>query len=199
MHHNRASLALRSVRRRHLLAGLDGGVPDDLHLFGLHEATLCGDEPQLNGFARLGFDVVCRRSSRCRAEAVAPGIQSAEHEQQLLTGGALVRYAPWPLHLNFWLLGLIVSAVLSIAWFLPRHAQSEQPAPVAPSRLDHASRSARCVRDGHSCGDGRVHAGAVVLAMGAQIAHQLVGSDNALVIGAMLSVSALVIGVVRCS
>jgi hypothetical protein len=35
--------------------------------------------------------------------------------------------------------------------------------------------------------------------MGAQIAHQLVGSDNALVIGAMLSVSALVIGVVRCS
>jgi MFS family permease len=131
------------------------------------------------------------RASSITTAATATGLALAT-----LAGGALVQYAPSPLHLNYWLLAVIVSAVLGLAWFLPRHVAGEDPQPwrlrglTIPRGLRGIfATSALAVTAAYTLGS-------VVLAMGAQIAHQLVGSDNVLVTGAVLSVSAVVIGAV---
>jgi MFS family permease len=131
------------------------------------------------------------RASSITTAATATGLALAT-----LAGGALVQYAPFPLHLNYWLLAVIVTAVLGLAWFLPRHVPNEDSRPwrlrglTIPRGLRGVfATSALAVTAAYTLGS-------VVLAMGAQIAHQLVGSDNVLVIGATLSVSAVVIGLV---
>ena len=86
--------------------------------------------------------------------------------------------------------------MLALAWFLPRHVVGENSQPwrlrglTIPRGLRGIfATSALAVTAAYSLGS-------VVLAMGAQIAHQLVGSDNVAVTGAILSISAVVIGVV---
>ena len=44
--------------------------------------------------------------------AQATGLASAT-----LIGGALIQYAPFPTHLNFWALFVVLAAVLVAAWF----------------------------------------------------------------------------------
>jgi hypothetical protein len=107
-----------------------------------------------------------------------------------------VQYAPFPLHLNYWLLAVIVAAVLVLAWFLPRPAAG---ADVTPWRLRGLTipRGLRGVFATSALAVTAAYTlGSVVLAMGASIAHQLVGSDNVLVTGAILAISAVAIGVV---
>ena len=131
------------------------------------------------------------RASSITTAATATGLALAT-----LAGGALVQYAPFPLHLDYWLLAVIVTVVLALAWFLPRHVAGESTQPwrlrglTIPRGLRGVfATAALAVTAAYTLGS-------VVLAMGAQIASQLVGSDNVLVTGAMLSVSAVVIGVV---
>jgi MFS family permease len=131
------------------------------------------------------------RASSITTAATATGLALAT-----LVGGALVQYAPYPLHLDYWVLAVIVAGVLVLAWFLPRHLPDED---VAPWRLRGLT-VPRGLRGTFATAVLAVSAayalGSVVLAMGAQIARQLVGSTNVLVTGALLSVSAVVIGVV---
>ncbi|GAA3551524.1 MFS transporter [Microlunatus spumicola] len=113
-----------------------------------------------------------------------------------LVGGALVQYAPYPLHLDYWVLAVVVAGVLALAWFLPAHVAPEDPRPwrlrgltVPPGLRGTFATAVLAVSAAYALGS-------VVLAMGAQIARQLVGSTNVLVTGGLLSVSAVVIGVV---
>ncbi len=131
------------------------------------------------------------RASSITTAATATGLALAT-----LVGGALVQYAPYPLHLDYWVLAVIVALVLVVAWFLPRHVATENPRPwrlrglTVPRGLRGTfATSVLAVSAAYTLGS-------VVLAMGAQIAHQLVGSANVLVTGSMLSVSAIAIGVV---
>jgi len=131
------------------------------------------------------------RASSVTTAATATGLALAT-----LVGGALVQYAPFPLHLDYWVLAVVVAGVLLLAWFLPRHLPDQD---ARPWRLRGLT-VPRGLRGTFATAVLAVSAayavGAVVLAMGAQIARQLVGSTNVLVTGAMLSVSAVVIGVV---
>jgi len=131
------------------------------------------------------------RASSITTAATATGLALAT-----LVGGALVQYAPYPLHLDYWVLAVVVAGVLVLAWSLPRHVAPEDPRPWRPRGLTVPRGLGGTFATAVLAVSAAYALGSVVLAMGAQIARQLVGSTNVLVTGGLLSVSAVVIGVV---
>ena len=132
-----------------------------------------------------------RRASSTTTAATATGLALAT-----VVGGALVQYAPWPLHLSFWVLTAITAIVAVFAAALPRHTRDEAAGPWRP-RLPRMPRGERPSFVAGTLGISAAYAmGAIFLALGAQIARDLVGSDNVFVDGAIISLSAVVIGVV---
>jgi Major Facilitator Superfamily len=132
-----------------------------------------------------------KRSSSVTTAATALGLVLAT-----VVGGGLIQYAPFPTHLNFWVLSAVIATVFGAAWFLPRHVAVGSPdrwrprAPYIPHglRLLFAT-SALAVTAAYA-------SGALMLSLGAEIGRDLVGSDNALVTGLAISLSAATIGLV---
>ncbi|GAA4685161.1 MFS transporter [Frondihabitans cladoniiphilus] len=112
-----------------------------------------------------------------------------------LVGGALVQYAPFPLHLTYWVLFVVEALVFALVWRLPRDRDAEAPrwrprgVSVPRALWGPVAAAALCVSASYSLG-------AVILSQGASIGVQLVGSSNALMTGALLAISMLVIGIV---
>jgi MFS family permease len=132
-----------------------------------------------------------RRASSTTTAATATGLALAT-----IVGGALVQYAPWPLHLSFWVLTALTAVVAVFAAALPRHTRDEASGPWRP-RLPRMPRDERPSFVAGALGISAAYAmGAIFLALGAQIARDLVGSDNVFVDGAIIALSAVVIGVV---
>lgn len=130
------------------------------------------------------------RAGSVTTAATATGLALAT-----LVGGALVEHAPAPRHLAFVVLGVVTLATAVLVGFLPRAGgpATERWRPRRP----HLPRGARRLFSAGTLGIAGAYAlGAVYLALGAQIAHDLVGSTDALVSGAVISVSAVVIGAV---
>jgi predicted MFS family arabinose efflux permease len=131
-----------------------------------------------------------------RANSIATAATCVGLALAVLAGGALIQYAPFPMHLNFWVLCAVIALMFGAAWFLPRHTRDDDGARWRPSaiavprsiRLIFAT-SAMAVTAGYSIG-------AILLSVGASIARELIGSGNALVNGAALALFALVSGVV---
>jgi MFS family permease len=131
------------------------------------------------------------RASSTTTAATATGLALAT-----LVGGALVQYAPQPAHLTFWVLTAATVVIGAIAWFFPRHTPDEAAGRWRPRTLVVPAGARRPFAAG-TLGISTAYAmGAVFLALGAQIARQLIHSDNALVDGAVISISAVMIGVV---
>src|SRR6202049_621884 len=67
--------------------------------------------------ALLEFSVAGQetRASSINTLAQAVGIVLAT-----IVGGALIQYAPYPTHLNFWVLLVVLAILFAFAWFLPR-------------------------------------------------------------------------------
>jgi MFS family permease len=127
-----------------------------------------------------------QRASTVATVATALGFACAT-----LIGGALIEYAPFPLHLNFWVLFAVLAALFGAAWFLPRHSRLETPGPWRPGSLHVPralvrpfARSALAVTAAFSLG-------AIVMSLGAQIARDVVGSANALVNGGAIALLAV--------
>lgn len=129
------------------------------------------------------------RASSATTASTATGLALAT-----LVGGALVQHAPAPMHLTFWVLLSVTLAGGVLTWFMPRHTRDETSAPWRP----RAPRVPRAVRRPFAAGtlavSGAYALGSITLALGAQIARDLVGSEDAFVNGAILSVSAVAIG-----
>jgi hypothetical protein len=134
-------------------------------------------------------------SSR-RAALIATVAQAAGFAAAFLVGGALIAYAPWPTRLSFWVLAMLVAALLAATWFLPRHTSTDMSVvwrprlPFVPSdvRKTFATASVAMMT-------AYTH-GVLILSLGGQVAHDLIGSPNALVNGAVLSLFAIVSGAV---
>lgn len=131
-----------------------------------------------------------KRASSLITVAQAVGLAAAT-----LSAGALIEYAPFPTRLNFWVLFIVLAAVFVAAWFLPRHTSGETSgrwhfkAPSIPKGLRQVfAMSSTAILTAYVVG-------ALVLSLGAQIAHDLVGSANTLVNGAAISLFAVVWGV----
>lgn len=146
--------------------------------------------PATAAMVELGGPSRAQRASSVTTAATATGLALAT-----LVGGALVQYAPQPRHLTFWVLFVVTVAVGVLAWFLPRSgvrsAERWRPRALHLPRDNRVGFAAGAfgLAAAYSCGS-------VFLALGAQIARELIRSDNALVDGAVISVSAVVIGVV---
>ncbi len=134
-----------------------------------------------------------------RAGAITTAAQSLGLALALLVGGALIECAPLPARLNFWVLSVVIAAVFVATWFLPRHTSGEASGrwrpkiPSVPKTLYRIfATSTVSVTIGYALG-------AVMMSLGAQIAHDLIGSANHLVNGAALSLLALTSGIVAIS
>jgi MFS family permease len=131
-----------------------------------------------------------------RASSIATAATAAGLALATLVGGGLIEYAPYPTHLNFWLLFIVLAGLFGAAWFLPRHVPAQaskrwQPGAVRVPRhlvkIFVASAIAMTAAYAH---------GVTMLALGAQIARDLVGSGNALANGAAIASFAIVTGIV---
>ncbi|MFD8421780.1 MFS transporter [Streptomyces sp. NPDC059466] len=130
-----------------------------------------------------------------RAGSIGTAISSSGIALAMLVGGALTQYAPFPLHLNFFVLAAVIAVVVCFVAGMPHHTANETStrwrvrAIVIP-RGNRGVFAAGAVAFASS-----FLLGAIVLPLGAKIAHQLAGSTNALVTGALLSVFAAFIAI----
>ncbi|MCP3705646.1 MFS transporter [Paraburkholderia sp. CNPSo 3274] len=131
-----------------------------------------------------------------RASVVATAAQAAGFAAALIVGGALTQYAPWPLHLAFWLLALLIAALFTVTWFLPLQAEQDAAGGWTPSlpSVPQSARKAFMVA-AFAMITAYTH-GVMILSLGGQIAHDLVRSPNTLVNGSILAVFAITSGVV---
>jgi MFS family permease len=139
-------------------------------------------------FSRCGIDP--NRAARITTVSQATGFASA-----LLLGGALTEYAPWPTRLSFWVLAALLSLLFAATWFMPRQTTGviSRWRPAVPS-IPKPVRKAFVIA-ALAMMTAYTH-GVLVLSLGGQVAHDLVGSPNAFVNGAVLSVFPIVLGAV---
>jgi MFS family permease len=130
-----------------------------------------------------------------RAASITAAAQAFGFAAALLLGGTLTQYAPWPIHLSFWVLFVLIALLLAATCFLPRHVGGQASGrwrpkvPAIPHRLWMAfAVAAIAVTTAYTHG-------VLILSLGGQVARNLVGSPNALVNGAALSLFAITSGV----
>lgn len=134
----------------------------------------------------FGTDAQVRRAASVTAIAQAFGFAAA-----LLVGGALTQYAPWPMHLSFWVLFALLVVLFVAVWHLPRHVGTRATrkwrprTPSVPSVLRPAfAIAALAVTTAYTHG-------VLILSLGGQVARDVIGSPNALVNGAVLAIFAI--------
>ncbi len=124
------------------------------------------------------------------ASAVTTAAQAVGFGLALVLGGALIEYAPFPMRLNFWVLFAVLLLLFAATWFMPRPAKGQvlrawrPKLPFIPAELRRVFIiSATAVTAAYTHG-------VMILSLGSQVAHDLVGSSNVLVNGAALSLFA---------
>jgi MFS family permease len=131
------------------------------------------------------------RASSINTVGQAVGIAAAT-----IVGGALIQYAPYSVHLNFWVLWVVLAILLAAAWFLPR-TESKNRAGHWQPKLPSIPRGIRKIFAASALAAASGYAiGGLMMSLGAQIAHDLVGSDNAFVNGVAIALFAVAAGVV---
>jgi MFS family permease len=129
-----------------------------------------------------------KRASAITTASTAVGLMLA-----LLVGGALIQYAPLPTHLNFVVLSVVVAVVAGFAWFLPRHTADEARGRWRPRGITVPRGIRRFFLIGAVSVTAAYGVGVIVLSLGADIAQELIQSDNTLVNGAVLALNAAAI------
>jgi predicted MFS family arabinose efflux permease len=135
------------------------------------------------------------RAGRAKdAALVTMGAQATGFAAALLLGGALTQYGPWPTRLCFWILAVLLFILLVGTWFLPRHAAGAAVRD-RRSRMPSVPRHVRRVFALSSTAMMAAYAfGVLVLSLGGQVAHDLIGSPNAFLNGVVLAVFPVVMG-----
>jgi predicted MFS family arabinose efflux permease len=134
-----------------------------------------------------------------RAASLTMTAQAGGFICALLLGGALTQYGPWPTHLCFLGLAVVLAAAIIAMWFLPRHRIGDARASKAdggwrsrmPSVPKHMRRAfamtSTAIMVAYSFG-------VLVLSLGGQVEHDLIGSPNALLNGAVMALFPIVLG-----
>ena len=135
----------------------------------------------------------CHGQDARRAASLTMLAQAGGFAAALLLGGALIQYGPWPTRLCFWVLAVLLAALLVSAWFLQRQAsgpasgdwRSRLPSVPKPMRRTFATTAAAMMVS--------YTFGVLVLSLGGQVEHDLIGSSNALVNGAVMALFPIVL------
>ncbi len=125
-----------------------------------------------------------------RAAAATNVAQAIGFVIALVLGGTLIQYLPWPLRLNFLALAAVIAVLIAAVWFLPQGVAAggrwSPRVPFVPADIRIAFITAALAL---ACA---FASGASLLSLGGQVAHDLVGSDNAVISGAILASFAIV-------
>src|SRR6266852_8602798 len=131
-----------------------------------------------------------------RAALVTMGAQAIGFTAALLLGGALTEYGPWPTRLCFWILAVLLLTLLAATWFLPRHTVDDAGGD-RRSRMPSVPKDVRRAFAVSSTAMVAAYSfGVLVLSLGGQVAHDLIGSPNAFLNGAVLSLFPIILGVI---
>jgi len=130
------------------------------------------------------------------AASVTMAAQAIGFAVALLLGGALAEYGPWPTRLCFWVLALFLIVLLTATWFLPRHTVGD----AGGDRRSRMPSVPKHVRRAFAVSSTAMVAaytfGVLVLSLGGQVEHDLIGSPNAFLNGAVLSLFPIVMGAI---
>src|SRR5258705_617483 len=130
------------------------------------------------------------------AAVVTMGAQAIGFAAALLLGGALTEYGPWPMRLCFWVLAFFLIVLLIGTWLLPRHTSGNSGGDWR-SRMPSVPKNVRRAFAMSSTAMVAAYTfGVLVLSLGGQVEHDLIGSPNAFLNGAVLSLFPIVMGVV---
>ncbi len=133
------------------------------------------------------------------AGSITTAAQSLGLALATLVGGALIEYAPFPTRLNFWLLFTVIATIFSATWFLPHHVFTEVSGPWRP-KIPRVPRSLYRVFVTSTVAITIGYAlGGIMMSLGAQIAHDLIGSNNRFINGAAMSLLAVTSGLIAIS
>jgi predicted MFS family arabinose efflux permease len=144
--------------------------------------------PSTAAILEFGSRQDARRAASLTMTAQAGGFAAA-----LLIGGALTEYAPWPTRLCFWVLAVLLAALMIATWFLPRDTFGRETGtwrsrmPFVPKGIRRAfvtAASAMMVA---------YTFGVLVLSLGGQVEHDLIGSPNTLLNGTVLALFPVVV------
>jgi MFS family permease len=130
------------------------------------------------------------------AASVTMAAQAIGFAVALLVGGALTEYGPWPTRLCFWVLFLFLMLLLTATWFLPRHTVGDAGG-VWRTRMPSVPKDLRWAFAVSSTAMVAAYTfGVLVLSLGGQIEHDLIGSSNAFLNSAVLSLFPIVMGAI---
>src|SRR5258705_5521857 len=130
------------------------------------------------------------------AALVTMGAQAIGFAAALLLGGALTEYGPWPTRLCFWILALFLIILLIGTWLLPRHTTGGAGGD-SRSRMPSVPKDVRRAFAGSSTAIVAAYTfGVLVLSLGGQVEHELIGSPNAFLNSAILSLFPIVMGAI---
>jgi MFS family permease len=128
------------------------------------------------------------------AASVTMAAQAIGFVAALLFGGALTEYGPWPTRLCFWVLVVFLIVLLIGTWLLPRHT-SGGPGGDWRSRLPSVPKEVRRAFAVSSTAMVASYTfGVLVLSLGGQVEHDLIGSPNAFLNGVVLSLFPVAMG-----
>jgi MFS family permease len=131
-----------------------------------------------------------------RAALVTMVAQAIGFAAALLLGGALTEYGPWPTRLCFWILAVLLLILLTGTWFLPRHAAGGVVGRWR-SRMPSVPKEVRRVFAVSSTAMMAAYTfGVLVLSLGGQVEHDLIGSANAFLNSAVLSLFPIAMGAI---
>jgi MFS family permease len=136
----------------------------------------------------------CNHQEARHAASLTMAAQAGGFAAALIVGGALTEYGPWPTRLCFWVLAGLLAALTVAAWFLPRQRFSDENAAWRP-RMPSVPKDAR--RAFATASTAMIVAytfGVLVLSLGGQVEHDLIGSSNALLNGAVIALFPIVLG-----
>jgi predicted MFS family arabinose efflux permease len=130
------------------------------------------------------------------AASVTVAAQAIGFVAALLLGGVLTEYGPWPTRLCFWVLAVFLGILVIGAWFLPRHS----PGSAAGDWRSRMPSVPKQVRQTFAVSSTAMVAaytfGVLVLSLGGQVEHDLIGSPNAFLNSAVLSLFPIVGGAI---
>jgi len=111
-----------------------------------------------------------------------------------IIGGALVEYAPYPTRGTFWVLVVVMIALFVLSTFLPKN----RPGTLAEGRWHpklpgFPLRLWRVVLVSSTAAVGAFAIGSLMIALGAQIAEDLIHTDNVLIAGVSIAVFAVAV------
>jgi hypothetical protein len=130
------------------------------------------------------------RASSINTAATAVGLALAT-----VVGGALVQYAPLPAHLAYWVLLVLTATSAAFVLVMPRTTAATTTTERWRPKGVTVPRGMAAVFITAALAMAAVFAmGAMFLSLGSSIAKNLIGTDNALVAGSVIAISAVLIG-----